>query len=116
MVAELELSTITKFADRDGHATKRDAGQVYNVSTVSLSDLLRRHSAPYRIDYLSIDTEGSEFDILSAFNFEAFDIQIITCEHNYTSDRQKIFELLTSKGYERRFMGLSKWDDWYVRR
>ena len=77
-------------------------------------DLLRKYDAPYRIDYLSIDTEGSEYEILKAFDFNAYRISIITCEHNFTDDRQKIYDLLTSQGYKRRYQDLSSVDDWYV--
>ena len=114
MASEAELSTITTFNSRDQHAEKRKNGVTYNVETISLTDLLRHHNAPMDIDYLSIDTEGSEFEILRNFDFSTYRIGIITCEHNFTSDRQKIFELLTSKGYQRKYSRASKWDDWYV--
>jgi len=115
MVSDAELSTINKFNDRDHHANLRQQGTNYQVKTISLLDLLVKYNAPKNIDFLSIDTEGSEFDILSAFDFDQYTISIITCEHNFTHDRQKIYELLTSKGYQRKFHGVSRWDDWYVR-
>jgi len=115
MVSDAELSTINKFNDRDHHANLRQQGTNYQVKTISLLDLLVKYNAPKNIDFLSIDTEGSEFDILSAFDFDQYIISIITCEHNFTHDRQKIYELLTSKGYQRKFHGVSRWDDWYVR-
>ena len=70
---------------------------------------------PKRIDYLSIDTEGSEYEILSNFNFDAYDIRAITCEHNYMPERERIYKLLTSKGYFRVDTEKSKWDDWYTK-
>ncbi|MBT8545252.1 FkbM family methyltransferase [Polynucleobacter paneuropaeus] len=85
------------------------------MKTISLADLLIKHNAPKVIDYLSIDTEGSEYEILSHFDFESHQINIITIEHNYTEMREKIYNLLVSKGYKRKYLGLSKWDDWYVR-
>ena len=42
-------------------------------------------------------------------------IKIITCEHNYTESRSKIFQLLSIKGYQRVFQELSKHDDWYIK-
>lgn len=85
------------------------------VKTITLTDLLEKYNAPKNIDYLSIDTEGSEFEILSTFNFAKYNISIITCEHNYSSKRNKIFNLLKSNGYKRVFEGFSRWDDWYVK-
>lgn len=87
----------------------------YKVKTISLVDLLIKYNAPKVIDYISIDTEGSEFEILSHFDFDSYQFRVITCEHNYMPIRKKIYNLLTSKGYQRKYLGLSKWDDWYVK-
>lgn len=110
-----QLSTIHQYCDKDCHSVSRNAGVSYAVETISLIDLLATHNAPRKIDYISIDTEGSEFEILSAFDFSAYDVKLITCEHNFTSDRNRIFELLTQKGYKRKYMGLAGFDDWYVK-
>jgi hypothetical protein len=66
------------------------------------------------IDYLSIDTEGSEYEILANFDFSKHRFRVITCEHNYTQERDKIHTLLTEKGYLRKFEDVSQFDDWYV--
>jgi hypothetical protein len=87
----------------------------YNVETITLNDLLEKYNAPNEIDYLSIDTEGSEYDILRSFNFEKYNIKIITCEHNHSVMREKIFSLLSSKGYKRKYSEFSRCDDWYIR-
>jgi FkbM family methyltransferase len=110
-----ELSTIDSFSDRDAHRNRRLAGKKYEVDTISLNDLLIKHRAPKYIDYLSIDTEGSEYEILKAFNFNEFSFGIITVEHNYTPQREKIFALLTSHGYKRKYEDISAFDDWYVK-
>jgi hypothetical protein len=87
------------------------------VETISLNDLLKVHKSPSQIDYLSIDTEGSELEILRAFKFDDYEIGIITVEHNFREpDRQTIYDLLTSKGYVRLFEAFSKFDDWYLKR
>jgi len=91
----------------------RQSNEVYSVKTVSLYDLLERNNAPKQIDFLSIDTEGSEFDILNSFNFEKYSFRIITCEHNYSKRRKEIRKLLESNGYRRKFSWISFVDDWY---
>jgi len=78
-----------------------------------LKDMLSKHNAPSIVDYLSIDTEGSEFDILSAFDFSTR-FNIITCEHNNSSMQEPIYKLLTSHGYKRIYPEISAWEDWYV--
>ena len=112
-----ELSTLSSLADKDGHKQKRTEGTCYMVDTVSLNDLLEAHKAPREIDYMSVDTEGSEFEILRSFDFDRYTIKIMTVEHNYCEPaRQDIFNLLQSKGLVRLFEPLSKFDDWYVSR
>jgi FkbM family methyltransferase len=110
-----ELSTIQEYANCDFHALSRGSRKnLYKVETISLQDLLVQYGAPHQIDYLSIDTEGSEFDILSAVDFTKYMFSIITVEHNFTESREKIFQLLSRNGYKRIFSQISKFDDWYV--
>lgn len=112
----LELSTIDRYADTDGHAASRRRGERYPVETVSLDDLLEQHGAPADIDYLSVDTEGSELAILSNFDFARFRPRVITVEHNFSPNRAGLFTLLTCNGYDRLSVDISQMDDWYVRR
>jgi FkbM family methyltransferase len=114
-VSRPDLSTIDAFSDADIWRNARKAGHTYDVRTISLLDLLDRHHAPETIDYLSIDTEGSEFEILRAFDFHRYDIRLITVEHNFTPLRERIFDLLTTNGYRRKLETLSQCDDWYVK-
>jgi FkbM family methyltransferase len=107
-----ELSTIQSFGAGDQH--DRQGSTAYEVQTVSLGDLLDRHDAPAVVDYLSIDTEGSEYEILAAFDFGKRKFRCITCEHNFTDKREAIHELLVANGYVRKFTEISRFDDWYV--
>ena len=106
-----EISTIDDFRSIDSHSRK---GKIYEVETISLEDLLDKYDAPSVIDYLSIDTEGSELDILSNFDFEKYKFRVITVEHNFTENREKINRLLTSKGYKQVLESISAFDDWYI--
>jgi FkbM family methyltransferase len=108
------LSTINTFRNSDSHSRERGSAKAYQVETISLRDLLAKHGAPRDIDYISIDTEGSELDILESFNFDEYRVRIITCEHNYTHARDDIHALLRRHGYKRKFEALSHYDDWYV--
>jgi FkbM family methyltransferase len=113
--SDAKISTIASFAKKNNHLEVRKNGKKYTVETVSLVDLLKHYEAPHHIDYLSIDTEGNELEILENFNFEEYSFSVITCEHNYSGNREKIFNLLSSKGYKRKFENISKFDDWYVK-
>lgn len=86
------------------------------VRTLSLNDLLDAFNAPDQIDYMSVDTEGSELEILNAFDFDRRHVKLFTIEHNFTPLRADIHALMTSKGYIRRFPEFTRFDDWYVHR
>lgn len=113
--AQAEFSTIDALSESDCHASRRQDGKRYTVETIGLRDLLRVHDAPRDIDYLSIDTEGSEFSILDNFLPSYHAVRVITVEHNYTDQRSRIHDLLTSFGYKRLLEDLSMWDAWYIK-
>ncbi len=107
-------STVSSLSVGEADADGQRVGIQYDVETVSLLDALDEHGAPRVIDYLSIDTEGSEFEILNAFDFSQYRFSVITCEHNYAPQRELIHELLTLKGYRRVHRDITQFDDWYV--
>ena len=113
--SEAEISTLTPFKGGDQHAASRRSSRHYQVETISLNDLMAEHKAPDSPDYLSIDTEGSQLEILQAFDFKRHPFKVITCEHNFTPAREKIHVLLTAAGYVRKHEKISDFDDWYVR-
>jgi hypothetical protein len=84
------------------------------VETISLQDLLVSHGAPKYIEFLSIDTEGSEFEILKNFDFQSYRFGAICVEHNFADTREKINGLLLANGYQQVHIDLSDFDDWYV--
>jgi FkbM family methyltransferase len=114
-ISNEELSSLEIVAHRDSHDRARSKNaRKYLVATVSLMDLLIEHKAPSVVDFLSIDTEGSEFEILTAFDFSKYRFGLICVEHNFNEHRIPIQHLLTSNGYRQVHADLSKWDDWYV--
>lgn len=110
-----ELSAIASFAGGDHFAEVRRSGTPINVRTISLNDMLEKYEAPAEIDYLSIDTEGSELDILSAFDFGRRRFKLVSVEQN-SSTEEGIRKLLHRNDYVRVFPQFSQWDGWYVSR
>src|SRR5439155_11605722 len=102
--------TVSNFVKTDQH--DRSHAKQYEVETVSLSDLLLEHGAPSIIDYLSIDTEGSELKILEALDFSKWSFLVITVDHNFTKSRKSLYSLLTSKGYVQVLHDNTGSDDW----
>lgn len=51
-----------------------------------------------KIDFLSLDVEGGEMDILTNFPFEKYDIDVFSVENNVQSS--DLLQFMKSKGYE----------------
>ncbi len=82
------------------------------VTTITLTDLLDQHKAPEFIEYLSIDTECSELEILKGIDFNKYKFGLIDIEHNHVEPkRTQMRELLLSNGYE--YIRENQWDDSY---
>ena len=96
-------------------ASENSEFSCYEVDTVSLMDLLQCHNAPRNISYLSIDTEGSEWEIIKNFNFYKYEFDFISIEHNFRSDGDLIDKKLSSNGYTKVLADVSDFDYWYIR-
>lgn len=103
-----------EFAGDDMHTEKRnayaEAGHVVTLTSISLDEFLKQHNAPREIDYMSIDTEGSEYDLLRSFPLTEWNIKLLSIEHNYSKQRELIHSLLRKHGYIRTERD---WDDLY---
>ena len=118
-----ELSGFNKYLDNDDNKEIRSKGykseafQTYDVETITLNDLIAENTDIKSIDYISIDTEGSEYEIIKNFDFNKYAVEIFTIEHNYIKEkRDKIYDLLIKNNYVRVFDNLSHWDDWYIKK
>ena len=115
-----ELSTINDFKENDikfypGNVVNRNkTGENIIVDTISLNDLIKIKFKSKCPSYISIDTEGSEFDILKNFNFRDFKPIVFTIEHSFTENELKIEKLMETNGYLRIFKNLTLFDCWYV--
>lgn len=113
------LSGIPQYFQPDSHynTRKNDVGEEFMVDTVSMHDLLIQHNAPQHINYVSIDVEGAEMEIMNNFNWTPWNIDIITVEHNYTEDaRHGMRKILASQGYDRvDFSELTLYEDWFFK-
>ena len=105
------LSGISEHIDKHKSSVDNDKTTV-QVETISLLDVLEKSNAPSFIEYMSLDTEGSEFEILKNFDFEKYTFGLIDVEHNFMEPRRtEIRNLLLSKGYI--YKGENNWDDMY---
>ena len=114
------LSTLKNFIESDknsmpGNTTQRKkGGRIISVNTISLNDVIKDYFNNISPSYISIDTEGSEYEILKSFNFNTYRPKVFTIEHNFTDLQTGINDLMKSNNYERIFNNLTAFDAWYV--
>lgn len=116
------ISGFTEHMVGDYFDRKKAGNKTYEIEVYGtpLYSFLVWNSTEKYIDYLSVDTEGSEYLILKQY-FEdlnrkkkQIEIKMITVEHNFTENREKLFSLLTANGYVRKMVEFSRWDDFYI--
>jgi len=111
-LSRLTMNVPNDIHERNGNRKRHEA---ITVETVTINDLLKTYDAPQYIDYLSIDTEGTEAEIIQSIDFGYYKFGLITVEHaGESSKRDIIFERLKREGYRRWNTIFSRWDDWYV--
>lgn len=110
-------NTLVQYRDEGGAERKFSA--TYAVETISLNDLLKEAGAPSVIDFLSVDTEGSEYEILRNVDYDRWSFGLILVEHNFDEEkRDKIRSILNSRGYTKLPVpeDAAGVDDWYASR
>jgi len=116
-VVDTETSKYVSHAIQKNHPITR-------VSSITLDQLLKTYDLPEVIDYISIDVEGSEWEILKNFNFTKYRFLTMTVENNYNPNscsndcvekqhRDNIRQLLSKHGY---ILKNSLWfgEDWFI--
>lgn len=71
----------------------------YEIVTERLDVILDKYKL-FKINYLSIDTEGNELYVLKSIDFKKIHIDVISIEINYKQDEIDIFNFLKSHGYK----------------
>ena len=113
-------STLNDFIDSDiksmpaNNEFRKKNGKLITVETISLNDVMKKYFNNVCPSYISIDTEGSEYEILESFNLDKYRPKLFTIEHNHTESELKIDEFLISNNYRRIFRKLTAFDAWYV--
>jgi FkbM family methyltransferase len=80
------------------------------VPVKPVQDILDEHKL-YDIDFCSIDTEGSEYNIIQSIDFNKTNIKVFIIENNYKETI--IQEFLETKGYY--LHSKLEWDDIFVK-
>ena len=95
------------FSGIEGHINKRSehfadvtnqSKETIQKTTSTLEEILDKHKAPRFIDVLTIDTEGSEPEILKVFPFSRYAFGVIIVEVSPETE-DKIYNILEPMGY-----------------
>ena len=92
----------------------QDKKKINKIKVLNFIGLVNQYKIEGDIDYLSLDLEGAELDFLKSIDFNNIKINVITVEHNFESQRDQIYKLLTNNGFNRVFEEISQQDDWYI--
>jgi len=98
--------------DRIENEIKKFGGnkEVLNVKVESIRSILEKESID-EIDYLSIDVECGELNVLKGINWDSTNIKLISCEINEYSDRKELDSFLKDRNY--RHLGRVCSDEFY---
>jgi FkbM family methyltransferase len=82
------------------------------VKTITLNDIIEQYNLPYDIDYISMDTEGTELAILKDFNFSKYNVKCWTIEHNIYSngDVNNLWGLVSTLLLNNYLVKMHDWD------
>ena len=80
------------------------------MKAVRLESLFSKHNIT-KIDFISIDVEGAELQVLNSINFDKVDISVFMIENNYGLEKET--EFLSSKGYK--LLGNIQWDSVFIK-
>ena len=105
-----EFGGITEYIDKYPDVKKNN--QVKKISE-TLNNILIKYNAPNNIDFLSLDTEGSELEILKGVDLNKYKFGFIALEHNNVEPRRsEMRKYLESFGYK--YLKENNWDDYYI--
>jgi FkbM family methyltransferase len=111
MLSGLSESYNQSHKNRIDSEVKKHGGKVTDIKTnvFTLQSILDLHSIQ-EVDYCSLDTEGSELEILNSIDYTKTKIHIFSIENNYNEDKFEKF--LKDKGYY--LHSKLMWDDIFI--
>jgi len=115
------ISSLTSLKpdERLVEAHKNLINEKYNISvrTEPLSWILENEvkNTPFEnkknIDFISVDTEGTELDVLKGFNFQDYNVKLFIVENNYDDNNIENFMLTKKYIKDKRY----KINDFYIK-
>lgn len=105
------MSAPEDYHDKNG---RRKIMSTVNRPTATLDEVLQENGVPNKFDFLAIDIEGAELDVLSVFPFGKWRFSVAVVEHNFSESKSALLKLFTDNGYIQLFPEFSLFDAWFV--
>jgi len=101
MISGLKETFDPRHMNRVKHEISGHGGttQLVIVNTKRLETIFDEHNIKH-VNYLSIDVEGAEFEVIKSINFDKVFIDVIGFENNYRDTSIPIIKYLTYNGYK----------------
>jgi FkbM family methyltransferase len=101
MISGLKTTYDTRHYDRLQKELQEHGGKslITIVETKRLDTICDEYNIKY-VNYLSIDVEGAEFEVIKSISFDKVFIDVIGFENNYTDSTAPIIAYLKEKNYK----------------
>ena len=111
LIEELPASDLSRFVEKRGIFKK-----THEVKAFTLQEVIDQNLSPISIDFLSIDIEGNDIDILKSLDLSRYNINAVCVEHNLREGSNEIIGYMDKNGYDLVYGEFSKNDYWFVLR
>lgn len=90
-----------------------EALQYIEVQSATFNEIMAHYPNITHIDFISLDVEGGEFEVLKGIDFDKYTFSLMAIEHNNVRKSiENITALLEQKGY--RMLFFNAWDFFFV--
>jgi FkbM family methyltransferase len=111
LIEELPASDLSRFANKHKIFKK-----VHEVKALTLQEVIDKNLTSNEIDFLSIDIEGEDIEILKSLDLSRYKIKAICVEHNFREGSDDIINYMSRNGYDLVYSEFSKNDYWFMLR
>ena len=111
LIEQLPASDLSKFVEKRGIFKK-----THEVKAFTLQEVIDQNLPSIKIDFLSIDIEGNDVDILKSLDLNRYKIKAVCVEHNFREGSDEIIGYMDKNGFDLAYSEFSKNDYWFVLR
>ena len=111
LIEELPASDLSKFVK-----TRKIFKKIHKVKAFTLQEIIDENLALSEINFLSIDIEGNDIDILKSLDLSRYKIKAVCIEHNFREGSDEIIGFMDKNRYDLVYREFSKNDYWFIRR